>query len=179
MSSSSLLQNKILNRFQSLSGLSNTSVLPKIGNIYSTDIVKIQFDKQDTSIFPPTNISVIDWVGKINIEILNVTQNGNLFNIQSKISFENTNNSEINIPDILSNDLDINMLINSVNVIDLRTNFINLRYKNQSQTYSYDVHTNHGNVFLNDLRLSLNFNIIDYNNNLSYQSLAYVTLDKN
>ena len=179
MSSSSLLQNKILNRFQSLSGLSNTSVLPKIGNIYSTDIVKIQFDKQDLLTFSPNNISVIDWVGKINIEILNVTQNGNLFHIQSKISFENTNNSEINIPDILSNDLDINMLINSVNVIDLRTNFINLRYKNQSQTYSYDVHTNDGNVFLNDLRLSLNFNIVDYNNNLTYQSLAYVTLDKN
>ena len=66
-----------------------------------------------------------------------------------------------------------------INVIDLRTNFINLKYNEQSQIYSYDVNTNHGNVFLNDLRLSLSFNIVDYNNNLSYQSSAYVTLDKN
>mgnify|MGYP003337259065 CR=1 FL=1 len=178
MSSSSLLQNKILNRFQSLSGLPNTSILPKVGDIYSTDIVKIQFDKQDTSTFPPTNISTIDWVGKINIEILNVTENGNLFNIQSKISFENTNNSEINIPDILSNDLDLNILKKSLNVIDLRTNIIILKYSNQSLTNRYNIITNQGNVFLNDLRLSLSLLIVDYNNHLSYESLAYLTLSK-
>lgn len=177
MNSNTLGSNMFVNRFQALSGLPNISILPKAGDIYSVDNVNLKFIKLSTLVFPPKKIGTIDWIGNITIEVLEVTPNGNLFNIKSKISFVNINNSDLTIPELSSDDTNLNFT-QSTNIIDLRTNFISLTYKDDENNSNTNVSTSQSHLFLTDLRLIFNIEHTDYIKNLNYNSLSYLSLNK-
>lgn len=172
----SLGNNLFVNRFKALSGLSNTSILPQVGDEYSVENVKLKFNKNVN--FQYTSIN--NWIGNITIKILEVQKNQNLFNIKSKISFMNTNNSEINIPNMISDDI-VTGLITSTDIIDLRTNNISLHYDDKDNNSGSYVKTLYGKLFLTDFRLSLSVLIVnntDPNNYINYTSFGYITCNK-
>ena len=172
----SLGNNLFVNRFQALSGLPNTSILPQVGDEYSVENVKLKFNKNVNFLYTSVN----NWIGNITIKILEVQQNQNLYNIKSEISFINTNNSEINIPNMISDDVQAG-LITSTDLIDLRTNFISLHYDDKERGSGSHVRTLHGNLFLTDLRLSLNILIVNNTNQdsyINYTSFGYITFNK-
>lgn len=172
----SLSNNLFVNRFQALSGLPNTSILPQVGDEYSVENVKLKFNKNVNVEYTSINY----WIGNISIKILEIQKNQNLYNIKSEISFINTNNSEINIPNMISDDVETG-IITSTDLIDLRTNFISLHFddKNDSGLRSY-VKTLHGHLFLTDFRLSLSILIVNNtpNNYINYTSFGYITFTK-
>ena len=168
--------NLFVNRFQALSGLPNTSILPQVGDEYSVENVKLKFNKNVNFLYNSVN----NWIGNITIKILEVQKNQNLYNIKSEISFINTNNSEINIPNMISDDVQAG-LITSTDLVDLRTNFISLHFDDKNDSSGSFVRTLHGNLFLTDFRLSLNVLIVnntDPKNYINYTSFGYITFNK-
>lgn len=59
----SLGNNLFVNRFQALNDLPNTSILPKVGDEYSVENVKLKFNKNVN--FKYTSINY--WIGNITI----------------------------------------------------------------------------------------------------------------
>ena len=171
MSSSQLTTNIFTNRFQALSGLPNLSILPKNGFIYSSENINILFDKSPH--LTPWISTTITWTGKIHIEVLNVSNIGELYEIESKISFENTVNNEIIIPDIHSTTSTTLGIANLTNVIDLITNSIKLKYSsNDNDTRSIVIVT--GNLFLSNMRIKMDITYIDKSYN--YSSSIFIIL---
>ena len=74
----SLGNNLFVNRFQALSGLPNTSILPQVGDEYSVENVKLKFHKSINGLFTSINY----WIGNITIKILEVKKNQNLYKIE-------------------------------------------------------------------------------------------------
>jgi len=94
--------------------------------------------------------------------------------------FINTNNCELTIPVLSSDDINLSFT-QSTNIHDLRTNFITLTYVKNDEISNINthVHTSQSNLFLTDLRLMLKIELTNFNKNLNYYSSSYLSLNKN
>ena len=137
MSSSSLLSNLTVSRLQGVRSLSNLTVPPKPGDIYSSgkirlNLFKITYNSLTNKHFREKK----KWQGIINININNVIYDSNysLYRIYSQINFIEDLNSEISIPNMNSyNTTDSTVILDeekllSENYLEISSNFLFLVY---------------------------------------------------
>ena len=183
MSSFSLLSNIAIIRLQGVRSLPNTTISPKIGDVFSSGLIKLTFRKETFFQNSPTLLETFDWQGEIKIIVTDIKYNSNynFSEIYSEMTFENQLSSEIffnTIPSTNKDEIFNNSLPIYDNVIKFSENQIMLSYWDDGSSQNQNTFNSvmiYGNLYEN-IKGQINIDtIID---NCYYQTTNYINFSK-